>query len=161
MTRTELPWHYIVAAVAAMLMVWDSYPPLLRRGPPFLPRDARLLALVLAFSMYWVLVQALCSATRRASLRWHGWRRHAAVAACWFVAGVAAFAGMEGLHALTHVLCYSAGMCTFSLLPERLGYAFAVSERSPVLGVLVVLPAAAFLRQWLSSKPGVDAQTSG
>jgi hypothetical protein len=144
-----------------MLMVWDSYPPLLRHGPPFLPRDGRLLALVFAFLMYWALVEAMCSAIRRASLRRLGWPRLAAVAFCWVAAGLAAFAGMEGLHGLAHVLCYPAGMCEFSPLPERLGYALAVSERSPVLGVLIVLPFIAALRPRLEPKPGVDARTPG
>jgi hypothetical protein len=107
-------------------------------------------ALSFAFSMYWILAEATCFAVRRATMRWNGWRRQLAVASTCAVAALAAFAEMEGLYLLTYLVCNFMGMCAFSLLPERLAYTLAHSERAPYFGVLVVLPALALLQQWIA-----------
>jgi hypothetical protein len=77
---------------------------------------------------------------------------------CCVVAGLVAIASMEALYVLTDLLCYTAGVCEVSLLPERLTYTFAISERLPVLGVVVVLPAVAIWRTWLATGSAMDAR---
>jgi hypothetical protein len=79
-------------------------------------------------------------AVRTAGVRLAGAHRVAAIAAAAGAAGALAAYASDAVFALTHVVCYSAGMCGRLSLPERIMYVWGATSHESAGAALLVVP---------------------
>jgi len=135
------PWVlWIALASAAVVLLADGNPQLVKRGPPQLSRDARAASIVLVLLANWALLHFLSSMVGVTTCRMSGNRRIVAIAASAAVVGGALLFVGAAVFAAMHVVCHTAALCSLTELPERVMYTMSAGSRLPALGVAIALP---------------------
>ena len=132
----------LAAAVVAgaLVLTYAGGQALFAPAPPMLARAARASTIVILVAIHYLVLFAVARGVQGIPARWPLTARVAATGVVAVSGGVllsfAAFIAFSAIHAL----CYAAGACAISTLPEQVLHTINVATRYTVLETCVVVP---------------------